>query len=175
MAHTEQYDYVRTVVARHPEFFRGTRVLEVGSRDINGGVRDLFADCVYTGLDCIPGLGVDVVCMAHEFWTPEPYDLVISCEALEHDPNPGRTLAHVLGCCLRPGGLFVCTCAGPGRAEHGTARTGEVYGPHSWYYANLAPDDFRRMVLPWLTSLEVIMGRAGQDLYAKGFRREDLA
>ena len=45
----------------HPELFTGTRVLEVGSLDINGSVRPIFTDCEYVGLDLGPGPGVDVI------------------------------------------------------------------------------------------------------------------
>ena len=62
MAHPEQAEFFSGVRAQYPHFFRGARVLEVGSLDINGSVRDLFSDCDYTGVDLALGPGVDLAC-----------------------------------------------------------------------------------------------------------------
>jgi hypothetical protein len=114
--------------------FVNRRVLEVGSRDINGTNRKHFSGCTYTGLDCQAGPNVDVVGLAHEVQlAPASFDTVISTELLEHDPHWRLTLA-AMKTWLRPGGAMIVTCATHGRAEHGVA---EGYGPNRSYYQNL--------------------------------------
>ena len=63
-------------------------VLEIGSLDINGSVRPLFAGAAtYHGLDLVAGDGVDEVADAAT-WDPgdRRFDLVVSAEVLEHAP-----------------------------------------------------------------------------------------
>jgi len=64
------------------------KVLEVGSLDVNGSVRDLFKDREYVGTDMRPGANVDDVVNAHDLLTkyePETFDLVFSFDTFEHD------------------------------------------------------------------------------------------
>lgn len=146
MAHQEQMDFVKKTAIRYPNHFSRCRVLEIGSRNINGSVRKLFTSCEYTGLDIHPGPCVDVVSLAHEYKADDLFDTVVSCEAFEHDPHLAETLANIAHL-LRPGGLFVATWAGPARPEHGTLRTGNrMWGPHPDYYHGLGPDEFRRLI-----------------------------
>jgi SAM-dependent methyltransferase len=169
VAHPEQNAFVRAVKARFPVYFAGTRVLEIGSRNVNGSIRQFFRGCEYVGLDCQPGCCVDVVNLAHEFADPDPFDVVVSCEAFEHDPHFDRTIPHVLGL-LRRGGLFVATWASPLRPEHGTAGTGEIYGPDPAYYRGIAADEFIMAAAGMLHLLETSTARDGQDVRAVGFR-----
>ncbi len=89
-------------------------VLEVGSYNVNGTIRDVFQASAssYTGVDITAGPGVDIVLDAHklnEAFAPETFDTVLSCECLEHDTKPWITVAH-LHALLKPGGyLFVTT------------------------------------------------------------------
>lgn len=146
MAHEAQQEFCREVKERFPEFFVNQRVLEMGSRDINGSVRQDFVDCDYIGVDCVAGKGVDVVSLGHDFEdAPNSFDVVCSTEAFEHDPHADQTVPHMLRL-LRPGGLFFMTCAGDGRGEHGTARTGKNYGPNAHFYRNVSMSQF----LQWL-------------------------
>lgn len=144
--HTAALNYVRDQIGgRH----FGT-VIEIGGRDINGGVTDLFTCDRYVSLDLEPGPGVDVVADA-KTWRPNlPADLVICCEVLEHEPAQ-RDLVLAAVDYLKPGGMLLVTAGGPGRAPHsghdgGAPHPGEPYG-------NLDPDHLRA----WL-DLEI--GRA---------------
>ena len=51
MAHPQQAEYFTSVREHYLAHFERARVLEVGSLDINGSVRDLFSACEYTGVD----------------------------------------------------------------------------------------------------------------------------
>lgn len=137
MSHPRQLSFVHSVLARYPEFINSQRVIEFGSRDVNGSVRPLFNAPEYVGVDAEDGPGVDVVSLCHEYTSDSQFDVVCSCEMLEHDPHFRNSMFKMMDL-LRPGGLFIMTCAADGRAEHGTVRTDEnVYGPDKTYYRNI--------------------------------------
>ena len=92
--------------------------VEVGSYNVNGGVRDLFTGR-YWGLDIRPGPGVDVV------WDIEvgPHtlipavDVVVCLEMLEHTPHPWRAV-EAMADSLVVGGHLLLTTRGPGFPRH---------------------------------------------------------
>lgn len=131
-----------------PDYFVQAKVLEIGSLNINGTVRDYFADCQYLGLDIGPGRDVDLVCEGQRYDGPaDSFDHIISCEAMEHNPQWSATFSNMIRLC-KPDGLITLTCATTGRAEHGTIRSLPANSPltvgQGWdYYRNLRPRDFR--------------------------------
>lgn len=169
MAHRAQREFCQEVKRRFPDRFLRARVLEVGALNVNGTIRDLFEDCRYVGLDCRDGPGVDVVCLAHEYREPDAaFDVVCALETFEHDPHAPQTISNLLRM-LRPGGLFLMTCAGVGRPEHGTARTGGGMGPHPDFYRNVSPGEFCRWLLDTDVALDELHIRRRAhpcDLYA---------
>lgn len=79
------------------------RVLDVGSRNVNGSLREFFQDEIksgqveYTGLDIVPGKGVDYVPESPYFWQlPCQFDYVISSSTFEHIEWPWATLEEVM-------------------------------------------------------------------------------
>ena len=85
--------YWSTCKQRFPELFEGRRVIEFGSYDVNGTVREYFDDdCTYLGLDWRKGPGVDLVCLAHELDVTTKFDTVISSSMIEHDPHWKQSL-----------------------------------------------------------------------------------
>jgi SAM-dependent methyltransferase len=106
-----------------PEFFRGKRVLDVGAGDVNGNNRHLFSACEYHGNDVADGENVTVVSRTKDLtFVPDSFDTIISTECFEHDPEYPQSIRKIYSL-LKPGGLFVFTCASLGRPEHGTARS----------------------------------------------------
>lgn len=153
MAHKEQRDFCLRVKEKHPDYFRNKKVLDIGSLDINGSNRDLFENCNYLGIDVGEGKNVDFISVGHLFDGPDSYfDTIISTEVFEHDMFYEDTIKNIMRM-LKPGGLFVFTCAAPGRPEHGTRRCGEHCAPlliqisEDWadYYKNLEERDIRRI------------------------------
>lgn len=149
MAHHQQKVFCLSVKDKFPDKFINCDVLDVGSLDINGNNRYLFTDYTYTGIDIGEGANVDIVCKAHEFSTDKQFDLVISTECFEHDMHYH---ASILNCIklLKPGGLFLFTCATTGRPEHGTSRSLDWASPFSHiqfndYYKNLTESDIRKI------------------------------
>ena len=59
MSHQSQLDFVRSLTVRFPIYFAGQKVLEIGSLDINGSIRQFFSGCEYIGVDLGEGNGVD--------------------------------------------------------------------------------------------------------------------
>jgi len=82
-------------------------LLEIGSLDVNGSVRDLFPRAVpYVGIDLGPGRAVDVVASGHDFGRDGSFATVVTTECLEHDPGWRETLLNIERV-LRPGGRAV--------------------------------------------------------------------
>lgn len=93
------------------------KTLEVGSRDINGSVRDHFAG-EYVGVDMSDGPGVDIVASSHALPFPDrSFDCVVCTEMLEHDVEPWRTVVEIARV-LRPGGHLLLTARGIGFPLH---------------------------------------------------------
>ncbi len=142
MAHPQQAEYFSSARQHSPQHFKQAKVLEVGSLDINGSLRELFQDCDYTGVDLQLGPGVDLACPGHLLAFPTgQFDTVCSAECFEHNPFWRETLANLLRMC-RPGGRVLISCATTGRKEHGTTRTNPDASPFTvqarWdYYRNL--------------------------------------
>ena len=142
--HPEAYQFVKAVT--DPLSLRGKRVLEVGSYNVNGTVRPLFARTShYTGLDVRDGPGVDVVRDIRDF-DAEPFDVIVSCETLEHDADP-LGMVRAMRKLLAPGGALILTCASPERAPHGV--DGGSVGKEA--YTPIEPRNLRA----WLTGLTV--------------------
>lgn len=158
--HAEARGYVaRTVVGTH-----FPAVVEVGGRWINGGIRDLVSCESFTGLDLYPGEDVDVVIDVRDWRPPARVDLVVCCEVLEHCDDAEGVVAACLRL-LNPGGRFVMTCAGPGRAPH-SAHDGADVRPGE-HYANIEPAEMKTW-LDGLDNVSVEHHAARGDLYATG-------
>lgn len=149
MSHYEQQEFIQSVKKKYPKYFYSRKVLEVGSLDINGSVRDFFAHCDYTGIDVAPGKNVDIVCQGQELnHSDNSYDVVISCECFEHNPYWVETFKNMYRMTAK-NGLIIMTCATTGRVEHGTSKTRPVDSPLTvqigWgdYYKNLTEQDIR--------------------------------
>jgi SAM-dependent methyltransferase len=174
MAHPQQQNFIALIKSAFPGFFAGGRVLEIGSLDINGSVRSHFAAQEYIGLDVGPGPGVDVVCQGQNYDAQDgTFDVVVSCETMEHNPYWRETLANMLRLC-RPGGLVLITCATTGRPEHGTRRTTPKDAPLiEWdYYGNRTAADFRRVLdlTAPVTAAVFCIDMSFCDLFFAGFR-----
>lgn len=144
MAHPEQRDFFKRLQADYPGMFVDVSVLEIGSLNINGTIRDFFDAREYVGVDVAPGAGVDVVAEGQDLTYPDgSFDVAVSAECFEHNPYWLETFENMVRMSRR---WVVFTCASTGRPEHGTARTTPQDSPFTlaWdYYRNLSEDDFR--------------------------------
>jgi len=89
----------------------GRSVLEVGSYNVNGTVRDYFSGA-YLGVDMQAGPGVDQVALARALpFGDESFAVVVSTEMLEHDPTPWLSVAEMARG-LQPDGYLILTARG---------------------------------------------------------------
>jgi hypothetical protein len=88
MSHLEQTSFVKLAHEYFPQYFFEVRVVEIGSFDVNGSIRQMFSSPVqFVGIDMVAGPGVDVVCGGSEFdGASNHFDVAISCEFFEHNP-----------------------------------------------------------------------------------------
>lgn len=171
MSHLAQSEFVSRVKAQFPTLFTGTRVLEVGSLNINGSVREFFdLPIEYVGCDLGEGPGVDLVCLGHELPFSDGYfDVAISCECFEHDRHWQKTFQKMIDL-VRGGGLIVFSCATTGRHEHGTTRTSATDSPFTNdYYRNLEAWHFTPM-LKKNFQYEFSENQSPRDLYFWGVK-----
>lgn len=119
--HESVMEFVRK--ALYPEIVTGKRVLEVGSRNINGSPREIigaFGPEEYVGVDPTDGLDVDVVLGAEaliEHFGAERFDLVVSTKALEHIEH-WKCAVHNMKTVCAPGGILMVTTRSPGFKLH---------------------------------------------------------
>lgn len=178
MAHPEQRQFLRSLRMKFPNAFNTKSVLEVGSLNINGTVRDFIVSESYVGIDVGPGKGVDVVCSGHEYDAPDnSYNTVISCECFEHNPHWKETFANMHRLC-KPEGYVIMTCATTGRKEHGTTRSHPNDSPltiqNGWdYYMNLTQDDFLSNfdMNSLFSTYEFSVNEKSHDLYFWGIKK----
>jgi len=170
--HPEIDHFVIKVKEKFPEMFNSTRVLEVGSQDINGSVRKHFTYCDYTGIDLGEAPGVDLIRDIVEYIHPNVFDVVISSEMLEHCKEWEQALKQMYEN-ARSGGLFILTCAGPNRQEHGTNKHTPQDSKFTLeHYRNISIEDFYS-VLPDYFFSEHSLGlyRKDTDLYFWGIKK----
>jgi hypothetical protein len=143
MAHPEQREFFTELQDEFPEMFFDVSVLEIGSLNINGTVRDFFDATKYVGVDVAVGSGVDVVAQGQELeYADNSFDVAVSAECFEHNPYWLETFDNMVRMSRK---FVVFTCASTGRAEHGTSCTTPDDSPFTveWdYYRNLDETDF---------------------------------
>ena len=181
MAHVEQRQFVEKIKNKFPSYFQDKKVLEVGSLDINGSVRDFFDGCHYIGIDVAPGNKVDVVCEGQNYNAPDDsYDIVCSLECFEHNPYWIETFKNMIRLCKNDG-LVLFTCATDGRPEHGTTKTSPQDSPLTngigWdYYRNLNENDFRTEInfSDYFEQYEFEVNENSHDLYFWGTVKKNI-
>jgi hypothetical protein len=144
MAHEQQREFFESVKASYPQYFDNVNVIEIGSLNINGTVRDFYTNTTgYIGVDLEEGRDVDLIMEGQEVDFPDrSFDVAVSAECFEHNPYWQETFLNM----YRMADKFVIfTCASTGRPEHGTSRTTPENSPFTvnWdYYRNLTEGNF---------------------------------
>lgn len=95
--------YGEAIAAVNPEF----SIIEIGSQDVNGSLRDVWPGVSYTGVDFVAGKGVDVI-------LDDPYalpfednsaDIILSSSVFEHSEMFWVLFLEIMRV-LKPHGLF---------------------------------------------------------------------
>jgi len=98
--HYEDRLYWDRCSKKYPRYFNDpSKIIEFGSFNINGSIRDWFNCSNYTGLDWIAGPCHDAP------FKPESFNTVVSASMLEHDPYWEKSITKMVEV-LRPDGLF---------------------------------------------------------------------
>jgi polyhydroxyalkanoate synthesis regulator phasin len=149
MAHPEQQRFFEQLAILFPDhFIDNVNVLEIGSQDINGTVRDFFQpNANYLGLDLGIAKGVDWTIPGELVELPDQWARVcISTECFEHAATWVQILLNMIRI-TQENGLLVLSIAGHGRASHGTMDSDVESSPLTTsYYKNLGPDDITEKI-----------------------------
>jgi hypothetical protein len=170
MSHPAQLQFVKSVKEKFPDYFIRKNVLEVGSLNLNGSIRQFFQQCLYLGIDIGQGKDVDIVARGEDLtYADASFDVVTSCECFEHNPEWVRTLENMIRMSSK---LVFFTCATTGRVEHGTPRTNHHDAPYCGdYYRNLTEDDVRASIdLSAFKEYEFSVDNEAHDLYFWGIK-----
>lgn len=182
--HPEARHFLGFIVAHYPEYFRNKRVLDVGAGDINGNNRMYFTNCEYHGNDVYPSPNVTIVSKTCDLpFEDHSFDTIISSECFEHDMYYAESLQRIVRM-LKPGGLFLFTCATTGRAEHGTKRTSPecsftcMLDDDAWcnYYKNLTEQDVQNAIPckeVFGVNYSFYVNNRSKDLYFYGFTKDN--
>lgn len=178
MAHHQQQNFFKTVLASI-KIPGPAKVVDFGSLDINGGVKQLIDPTWdYTGIDLDKGPNVDLIQPGQLVdLKSESFDVTLSSELFEHTPYWKEIFAQM--CRLtKPGGVVIFTCAGVGRKEHGTTRSDMGYSSPftvrkgDEYYKNITSQEAEESVAvnQWFSKYGFYDEYATHDLYFVGVR-----
>lgn len=112
-------DFIALAKEKYPEAFNGVKVLEIGALDVNGNVRGPFENCEFTGIDWAEGKNVDIVVPAKDTeFSANTFDVLLSFNHLEHDPDWTESLGHNFPA-VKSGGFLLLRWATRASSAHG--------------------------------------------------------
>lgn len=113
-------------------------VLEIGSININGSVRDYYPQALsWWGIDIIGGPCVDEVCDGADWRSNQRFDVAICAEVFEHTPRWPEIIVNMHRH-LVDGGLLLASCASRDRPIHSANGGALMQGE---YYRNVQPEE----------------------------------
>jgi len=179
MSHFEQKKFVEFSLdeLKKKNNFNNLSVLDVGSYDVGGSIRDFFKKNNYIGVDLIKGPNVDIVLSGTELYKlKKNFDIVISCECFEHAKDWREIFLSMYNVC-EDNGYVIFTCASRGRIEHGTLRTinSDSPGTTGTYYKNIFKSEFIKSfdLKKMFQKYEVIYNFKSSDLYFIGKKSKE--
>lgn len=124
------------------------KVLEIGSKDITGTVREYFLNAkTYIGTDMERGFNVDLIIDAHDLlkkFKPGSFDTVLCFEMLEHDRQFWKTV-EIMNKLVRKGGFLIIS----------TPTFGFPLHRHPKDYFRYGEDAFREILFAGLQILQL--------------------
>lgn len=124
------------LAAKAEEYGPFERVLEFGSRNLNGSAREVIPHKSWFGIDVSAGEGVDLVANAtHAVVDVGTWDLGVCTNVFEHDPTWAHILRNLISH-VKSGGYLFLQCPGPGFQPHSARDVGPLQEDE--YYANVS-------------------------------------
>lgn len=172
-------EFFSLVIEHFPKNFQ-LKVLDIGSLDINGGPHKLFSSLEYIGVDVAEGPNVNYVSRGENVNFPdESFDVTMSSECFEHNPNWIATIQNMIRM-TKVNGLIVFSAAGTGRKEHGTPRSDNGYSApllssEEFYYHNISKKDIKSIIDKKLIPRAVYFRNwLSRDIYFVGIKKPTL-
>lgn len=137
--HDSVREFVRFHASKHNGKMENLEVLDIGGRDVNGSIADLWPCKLFVCLDKQPGAGVHIVADVRNYEPAPRFDVVLCTSLLEHIEHPEKVI-EVAAQALVPGGEFILTTHTPQMDPHGMngekdPLPGEYY--HNFDYGEL--------------------------------------
>lgn len=151
--HAEAYEFCRYAsnkIGRDIDLSTSD-ILDVGGRNVNGSVHELFGAASVTTTDIYDDDGVDILAdfsldgVVDSLLLNEKYDVCISTEVLEHAPRWPTIISNMVDT-VRSGGWLVITCATTGRPPHSAIDGHYLTDEDNEYYNNVTEQDFINVV-----------------------------
>ena len=128
-------NFIEEAIRLYPDALTCVHILEIGACDYNGNVRGPFKNCTWTGIDWAEGKNVDIVVPAKETqFVDETFEVILSVNHLEHDPDWMESLGHNFPA-LEKGGLILLRLATRNSSPHGPEY--DPHGKHGYYAKDL--------------------------------------
>jgi hypothetical protein len=168
------HDESRAYVARAVELFCEPDgvLLDIGGRNVNGSMADLYEGMRYVALDLRDAPGVDIVADACT-WTPDRlYDVVVCTSVLEHVADWPAVVATAAKALRERGTAIFCTVGAAFPSHSGidgeVLRDGEHYGPVELV------ELVRAMRRASLAVIDTLSDPSSRDTCATGVRLRDI-
>ncbi len=180
MAHPEQVEFIKSCLIRFRNEFKNSKnILEIGSQNINGSIRDYFEGAKFknwVGLDLGKGKDVDYVIPGELIQLPNGWaDIAFSTECFEHAENWQDILLNIIRI-THQNSFVILTFAGIGRATHGTIDSNIDSSPFTTsYYKNISIEEFSKSLElnNYFTKYSLEVNNNHGDTYFWGIRNDN--
>lgn len=160
----------RSFFRRHLADLPPLRVVEFGSLNINGSIRDVYPQArSWLGVDIQPGDSVDVVADAATWQTRDTFDVCVSGSVFEHTPAWADIITNAQRV-LEVGGLFLASCARDAHPAHSAVDGGRLRDGE--FYANVGAVEMTAALHGWsdVSVVEADGYYGNDDLYVRAVK-----
>lgn len=163
MMHREAFEFCEKAANKigRSASFDGMQIIDVGGRNVNGSVHQLFSGAIFTTTDIMEDDGVDFVVdfssvgIVDLLDIESKFDVAISTEVLEHSPNWPNIVKNIVDC-TKPRGWIIITCATDGRPPHSAIDGHYLTDMDNEYYCNVSQNDFLNVIERYKIDVDLI-------------------
>jgi len=161
--HNEALRWLQSQVNSDPSL-KGRYGIDIGGRNINGGIKNLFDPAGWVALDHIAGSGVDIVADLRTFYPDKKWGLVTCTEVAEHlegDDLP-LLISTLWRCCAKDGAVLFTAAMDP-RKPHNSV--GVLGVPENEPYCNVDPEKLETAMANHFDKVEMSFDFKHGDVY----------